>query len=74
MTRDDLAPVGVEDESFPCPLCGGGGLISCGGSMVRCFPCGGSGFGPPPPSLDRERSHCLQRLSAWAHRAPQKEF
>jgi hypothetical protein len=40
----------------------------------NCPDCGGSGYGPPPPSLDREMAHCLRRLSEWAHRAPQKEF
>ena len=77
MTRDDLAPLG-ESESFPCPSCGGSGLEETGNGdvilcKIRCDFCNGSGYGPPPPSLDRERSHCLQRLSAWAHRDCQKQ-
>lgn len=80
MTRDDLAPLG-ESESFPCPLCGGGGLLpvfdageaAFRAESIRCPQCNGSGYGPPPPSLDREVSHCLQRLAAWAHRDCQKE-
>ena len=73
MTRDDLAPLG-ESESFPCPACGGSGLEDVGNGDVilcktRCDFCGGSGYGPPPPSLDQTRAHCLRRLAEWAHRA-----
>lgn len=73
MNRDLVAPLGVEDEAFPCPLCGGGGLVSCGGVMVRCFPCGGSGYGPPPPAVEHSRRHCLCRLAKWAKREPIEE-
>lgn len=74
MTRDDLSPLaGDESEAFPCPACNGAGVAPCGGVMVLCFPCGGSGYGPPPPSLDREKSHLIQRLAAWAHRETQKQ-
>ena len=68
MTREDLAPIGHEDPGFPCPKCSGSGTVPCGGVIVRCFDCGGSGYGPPPPALDRLRSHCLERLSRWAQR------
>lgn len=68
MTRDDVAPLGDDSETFPCPACNGVGVVPCGGVMVRCFPCGGSGYGHPPASLDRERSHCICRLTKWAHR------
>jgi hypothetical protein len=75
VTRDDLAPLGmdpldVDPESFPCPRCGGGGLDPEAGTatLARCLDCSGSGYGPPPPSLDRERAHCLCRLARWAHR------
>ena len=27
------------------------------------------GYGPPPPSLEATRQHCLRRLADWAHRA-----
>lgn len=73
MNRDLVSPLNTDDESFPCPSCGGGGLVSCGGVMIRCFPCGGSGYGPQPPALDREVSHCMERLTKWAHRALPKE-
>jgi hypothetical protein len=72
VTRDDVAPLG-DSEMFPCPLCGGGGALLSGQARLLCPSCGGSGYGPPPPSLDREMAHCLRRLSDWAHRAPQKE-
>ena len=69
MTRDDLAPIGADEHpGFPCPKCDGSGAVPCGGVRVRCFDCGGSGFGPPPPALDRLRAHCLERLSRWAQR------
>lgn len=70
MTRDDLAPLG-ESEPFPCENCYGSGRVSIQGLPVwtNCSFCGGSGYGPPPPALDRERCHALERLSKWAHRA-----
>ena len=73
MNRDLVAPLDTDDESFPCPACGGSGLEETGNGDVilcktRCDFCNGSGYGPPPPVLDREVSHCLQRLAAWAHR------
>lgn len=64
--RDDLAPLG-EDEPFPCRGCSGAGVILCEDGPIRCFECGGSGYGPPPPSLETERQHCLCRLAKWAH-------
>lgn len=74
MTREDLAPIGQDDHpGFPCPKCGGGGLITAQ-TQPRCFmsvvcpDCSGSGYGPPPPALDRLRAHCLERLSRWAQR------
>ena len=73
MTREDLAPIGQDDPGFPCPKCNGGGLITAQ-TQPRCFmsypcpDCGGSGYGPPPPALDRLRAHCLERLSRWAQR------
>lgn len=69
MTRDDIAPIGQDDPGFPCPKCGGCGTVHCGGVHVRCVECGGSGYGPPPPSLDQTKAHCLRRLAEWAHRA-----
>lgn len=68
MTRDDLAPLG-ESESFPCPSCGGGGTLLAGQARTLCPSCSGSGYGPPPPSLEATRAHCLRRLADWAHRA-----
>ena len=81
MNRDLVSPLNTDDESFPCPSCGGGGRIAGHGEedgffrvvSVNCPDCGGSGYGPPPPTLDREVSHCLQRLAAWAHRDIPKE-
>lgn len=76
MTRDDLAPIaGDEHESFPCEACGGSGRYAIQGLPVwgRCGMCGGSGYGPPPVSADRERHHCLERLSRWARRMPLPE-
>lgn len=73
MTRDDLAPIGQDDPGFPCPCCGGSGIQRCTTAMAdtitfTCTVCNGSGFGPPPPALDRLRAHCLERLSRWAQR------
>ena len=76
MTREDLAPIGHEDPGFPCPKCSGSGVQRDGVEMygatinviLNCQECGGSGFGPPPPALDRLRAHCLERLSRWAQR------
>ena len=75
MNRDLVSPLNTDDESFPCPLCGGSGRISIQQLAVfaNCPDCSGSGYGPPPPSLDREVSHCLQRLAAWAHRDTVKQ-
>lgn len=72
MTRDDVAPL-CEAEPFPCPSCGGSGLVPCGGVTIRCYPCGGSGYGPPPPSLEQTRAHCLRRLAEWAKGAKVQE-
>ena len=68
-------PLDMEPESFPCGRCNGSGRASIQQLVVfsTCPECGGSGYGPPPPSLDREVSHCLQRLSAWAHRDTVKQ-
>ena len=70
MNHHEVEPPLLEDEPFPCPQCGGGGLDpACGtATLARCRSCGGSGYGPPPPSLDRERAHCLARLAKWAER------
>lgn len=66
-------PLDTDPEAFPCPGCKGNGTVWDWGRAKHCHECGGSGYGPPPTSLDRERSHCLQRLSAWAHRDCQKQ-
>ena len=71
MTRDLVAPLGTEDEPFPCPQCGGSGQIhpNLKRGIILCEDCGGSGYGPPPPALDKAVEHCLCRLHKWAHRA-----
>lgn len=84
MTSDDIAPLpGDEPEPYPCAKCGGSGIrldaLAIDGGLgcthSRCEICGGSGYGPPPPDLNRERAHCLERLAKWAHRAlPTEEF
>lgn len=68
MNHHEVEPPLIEDEPFPCPLCGGGGLLRGETTIRSCSSCGGSGYGPPPPSLDRERAHCLARLAKWAER------
>jgi hypothetical protein len=72
VTRDDLAPLG-DSEAFPCPRCGGGGTLLAGQARILCPSCGGSGYGPPPPALDREKAHCLNRLNRWAQRCACEE-
>lgn len=74
MTRDDLAPLTVDDPGLPCECCEGAGTVRAyGGILIRCGVCGGSGYGAPPASADREKAHCIKRLSAWAHRDIPKE-
>lgn len=79
MTRDDLAPLGTEDEGFPCPECLGSGFVcrifvSTQAKVTeRCRSCNGSGYGPPPPEVDRLMQHCLNRLRRWAERHPLEE-
>ena len=51
---------GPEAQPFPCPSCGGGGVIR----QERCLSCGGSGYGPLP-----HRDDMIARLIQWAHRA-----
>ena len=67
--RHEMMSMDDDVLGFPCETCHGSGVVD----RTRCISCSGSGYGPPPPSLDRERSHCLRRLADWAHRAPQKE-
>ena len=69
MTVDELAPLPAEEaEPFPCVMCSGSGVNRTGD--FRCFECNGSGYGLPPAAVDRETSHCLERLRRWAHREP----
>lgn len=69
MNRDLVAPLDTDPEAFPCPTCGGAGTVPFGGFRPNCVDCGGSGYGPPPPALDKAVEHCLCRLHKWAHRA-----
>lgn len=75
MTRDDLAPLTVDDPGLPCECCGGSGVrwAELGTYSKTCAACNGSGYGLPPASADREKAHCIKRLSAWAHRDTPKE-
>jgi hypothetical protein len=76
VTRDEVQPLcGLDEDASYCTACGGSGLEDTGNGDVilcktRCDFCGGSGYGPAPYALDRERRHCIERLSRWAHRAP----
>ena len=75
MNRDLVAPLGTEDEPFPCPSCGGSGQVhpNLRRGVILCEECCGSGYGPPPPAVTHEQSHCLCRLAKWAKRELQPE-
>ena len=62
--RYEMGPIDDGALAFPCETCHGSGVVG----KTRCLVCSGSGYGPPPPALDRLRSHCLERLARWAKR------
>jgi hypothetical protein len=69
--KDEVQPLdGMDEDASRCPFCGGGGLRPSETGPKLCVRCGGCGYGPSLYALDRERRHCIERLSRWAHRAP----